>query len=109
MWWRSAIAPDLGDHLQLHIDITYRIGRRDGKRTRPVIIRSRAVKESIWKKAKGFEYLASRKLRFGEDLTAKDKETQNCLWPQIEAAHKEGKKAFFIGARAIIDERELRV
>lgn len=50
------------------------------------------------------ENLTSRKLRFGEDLTTKDKETRN----RLDAARKEGKKAFFVGAKALIDGRELR-
>ncbi len=106
-----AITPDLGDHLQLHIDITHRIGRRDEERTRPVIIRflSRSVKELIWKNAKGSEYLASRKLRFGEDLTTKDKETRNRLWPHIEEARREAKKAYFVGAKAFINGKELKL
>lgn len=45
---------------------------------------------------------------FGEDLTSRDKETRNKLWPHIETARKEGKKAFFRGAKAIIDGKELR-
>ena len=100
-----AITPDLGDHLQLHVDITHRIGWRDAERTRPVIIRfsSRSLEELVWKNTKGAEYLVARKLRFGEDLTTKDKETQN------EAARKEGKKAFFIGAKALIDGKERKV
>lgn len=57
----------------------------------------------------GSEYFASWKLRFGEDLTTKDKETRNRLWPHINAARKEGKKAFFVRAKALIDGRELKV
>lgn len=94
----------------LHVDISHRIGRRMEGKTRPVIIRfvTRSTKDMIWKKGKGSEYLSSKRLRFGEDLTAKDKEVRNKLWPQIEAARKEGRKAFFVGIRAIIDGKELR-
>lgn len=40
---------------------------------------------------------------------AKFKEAQNKLWPQIDPASKEGKIAFYVGAKAIIDGKEVRV
>ena len=62
----------------------------------------------VWKSAKNTDYLTSRKIRFREDLTSRDKETRNKLWPHIETARKEGKKAFFRGTKAIIYGKELR-
>lgn len=105
-----AIAPELGNLLHLHIDVSHRVGRRTEDKVRPVITRftSRATREMVWKRAKNADYLTSRKIRFGEDLTSRDKETRNKLWPHIETARKEGKKAFFRGAKAIIDGKELR-
>lgn len=105
-----AVVPEAGDLLRFHINVSHRVGRRTGDKVRPVITRftSRSTKELAWKSAKGSEYLMSTKLRFGEDLTIKDKETRNRLWPHIEAARKEGTKAFFIWAKSIIDGKELR-
>ena len=54
-------------------------------------------------------FLKAKKLKSGEDLTTKDKEMQNKLWPQIEEAHKQGKKAFFVGTKAIIDGIDVKV
>lgn len=92
-----AIVPELGDPLHFHIVVTHRVGRRSEDKVRPIIIRftSRATKETIWKNAKSADNLTARKIRFGEDLTSRDQETRNKLWPHIEAARKEGKKAFF--------------
>lgn len=106
-----AVIPEAGDFVRFHIDVSHRVGRRTGDKVRPVITRftSRSTKELVWKSAKGSEYIMSRKLRFGEDLTTKNKETRNGLWPHIEAARKEGRKAFFIGAKSIIDGKELRL
>ncbi len=94
----------------LHIDTVHRIGKKSEDRVRPVIIRfiARSTKELLWKTYKRSEYHRSRNLWFAEDLTAKDKDTRNRLWPRIEAARKEGKKAFFAGATAIIDGKEIR-
>lgn len=105
-----AVAPGLENLLHLHIDVSHRVGRRSEDRIRPIITRltSRATREMVWKNAKNADYLTSRKIRFGEDLTSRDKETRNKLWPHIEAARKEGKMAFFRGAKAKIDGKELR-
>lgn len=106
-----SVIPDNEDACQQHIDVSHRVGRKNAEKIRPVIIRfvARSTRDLIWKNAKGSEYLKSRKLRFGEDLTTKDKEARNKLWPQIDAARKEGKRAFYVGAKAIIDGKEVRV
>lgn len=105
-----AVVPESGDNFAHHIDVVHRVGRKSAEKVRPIILRftARSAKELLWKSSKGSEYLQSRKLRFGEDLTTKDKDTRNRLWPQIEAARKQGKKAFFVGAKAIIDGKEIR-
>ena len=63
----------------------------------------------LWKCAKESEFLKVKKMKFGEDLTTKDKEARNKLWPRIEEARKQGKKAFFVEARAFVDGKEIRV
>lgn len=105
-----AVVPEAADNFLHHIDIVHRVGRKTAEKVRPVILRftARSTKELLWKNSKGSEYLHSRKLRFAEDLTTKDKDTRNRLWPQIDAARKQGKKAFFVGAKAIIDGKEIR-
>ncbi|KAL2102497.1 hypothetical protein ACEWY4_001665 [Coilia grayii] len=84
------------------------IGQKKSGKTRAVIIRFtlRSTRDLVWKCAKGSVFLKVRKLKFGEDLTSKDKEARNLLWPQVEKARKEGKKAFFVGAVAMIDKNE---
>ncbi|KAJ8250947.1 hypothetical protein GJAV_G00215170 [Gymnothorax javanicus] len=64
------------------------------------------MRELVWKHAKDSDYLKDNKLKFGEDLTFKDKEARNKLWPLIAEAHKQGKKAYYVGAKAIIDGKE---
>lgn len=78
---------------------------------RPIIIRfrSRAERDAVWLNAKESEFHKAKGLRFGKDLTNKDRETRMELWPQIEAALKRGWKAFFIGPKAIINGKEVRL
>lgn len=53
-------------------------------------------------------YFTENDLRFTEDLTAADKAVQKTLWPLINAAMKEGKKALFAGVHVIIKGREIQ-
>lgn len=103
----GSVAPEVANALQVHLDVCHRLGVREEKRHRPIIIRfsSRDVKEGIWRAAKDSDFLKARKLRFALDLTSKDKEARMALWPQVEAARKDGMRAFFVGAKAIIDGR----
>lgn len=106
----QAVIPEAKKSVHDHIDISHRIGRKEPNRARPTIIRfsSRSTKELVWKKAKMSEYLKTRKLKFGEDLTAMDKASRNQLWPRVEEARKQGKNAFFVGARAFFEGKEIR-
>jgi len=107
----KAVIEDPEEDLRFQIDVSHRIGRREDGKTRPVITRftTRSSKEKVWKCAKNSEFLKIKKLKFGEDLTTKDKETRTKLWPQIEEARKQGKRAFFIGAKAIIEGKEVKM
>lgn len=97
------------------LDVAHRLGRLktsdDGRRVqpRPVIMRfiSRTARDFIWKNSKNNEYLTTKGLRFKEDLTAFDIEARSRLWPAVERARKEGKSAYFSGARAFVDGKEI--
>lgn len=81
------------------------------KKSRPVIIRftSRTARGVTWKGAKGNDFLKKNKMYFKEDLMIKDRATRNLLWTSIDKARKEGKRAFFVGIKAIIDGKEIKM
>lgn len=93
------------------IDIAHRLGRFNDnqKKPRTTIIRftNRSSRDLVWRLAKNSSFLKENKLRFTEDLTSADKALREKLWPMIEAAKKEGKKAHFAGVRVIIDGKEM--
>lgn len=95
-----------------NIDIVHRLGKYQGSqnRQRTTIIRftNRSMRDLLWRVAKKSEYLQNNRLRFTEDLTTEDKAMRNKLWPMIEAARKNGKKAHFAGTCVIIDGKETR-
>lgn len=67
------------------------------------------ARDLVWRSAKANEYLHRKHLRFKEDLTAADKETRTKLWPIVEKARKEEKRAYFVGNKDYIDKKEARV
>ncbi|KAL1273697.1 hypothetical protein QQF64_026511 [Cirrhinus molitorella] len=72
------------------------------------ILQDRGHVESfgVWRAAKSSEFLRANGLRFSEDLTTFDRERRLLLWPVVEKARKEGKRAHFVGHRAFIDGSE---
>ncbi|KAL1252080.1 hypothetical protein QQF64_019876 [Cirrhinus molitorella] len=95
--------PEGGHSLADKIDTVHRVGRRlqNSSRPRYIIIQfsSRVARTS--------EFLRSNQLRFTEDLIAPDRERRRVLWPAVEKARKEGKRAHFVGARAFVDGSEI--
>ncbi len=97
------------------VDVVHRIGRlkdaRESSTPRPVIIRflSRSARDLVWKLSKANNLLSIKHLRFKEDLTAADKEACKKLWPLVEKARKEGKRAHFVGNKVYVDNKEVRV
>lgn len=107
-----SVLPEAKEKLHSVIDVVHRLGRRNGDqnpRATIMLFTSRSTKELLWKKAKKCEFLKNKKLRFGEDLTTMDKDTRNQLWPQVQAARKEGRTAYFVGARAFVEGKEIRL
>lgn len=107
-----AVLSDPQQKIADNIDIVHRLGKYQGSQNRPrtTIVRftTRTMRDLLWRAAKKSEYLKNNRLRFTEDLTTEDKAMRNKLWPMIEAARKNGKKAHFAGTRVIIDGKEIR-
>lgn len=112
---RAVVPEEQRSEVTAAVDIAHRLGRsRAGEgqqgKARPIIIRfiSRTARDLIWKHAKQSPFLQTHGLRFKEDLTTGDREARSRLWPAVEQARKEGKTAYFSGARAFIDGKEIR-
>ncbi|KAL1274377.1 hypothetical protein QQF64_027191 [Cirrhinus molitorella] len=78
-------------------------------RPRAIIIQfsSRVARDGVWRAAKSSEFLRGNGLRFTKDLTAFDREKRLLLWPAVEKARKEGKRAYFVGHRAFTEGSEI--
>lgn len=96
------------------IDVIHRVGKCQDESSnihRAVIIRftSRIAQDTLWKVTKKCDYLKNNWLRFKEDLTAADRENHSKLWPAVEEAQKRGEKANYMGNRAYINGKEIKV
>lgn len=107
----EALFPEGGIRLADKIDTVHRVGRKlqNNSRPRPIIIQfsSRVARDGVWKAARTSEFLRANQLRFTEDLIASDRERRQLLWPAVDKARKEGKRAHFVGGRAFVDGSEI--
>ena len=65
----------------------------------------RHYRDIIWKMAKGNKFLDEKKLCIKEALIPQDQAAREKLWPLIQKARQEGKKAGFKGPYAFIEGR----
>lgn len=109
-----AVLPDK-NRVEAAVDVVHRLGRHSDvnggntARPRPVIIRfsKQDTKDAIWNATKKNAYLKAHHLWFKLDLTAAVKERRELLWPKVDKARKENKVAYFVGARAFVNGKEI--
>ncbi|KAK7878416.1 hypothetical protein WMY93_034339 [Mugilogobius chulae] len=92
-------------------DALHRVGAKlpNANKSRTIIIQfiSRVTRDGLWKAAKTSSFLKENHLKFAEDLSKEDRERRSKLWPLIEKARNEGKKAYYVGCRGFINGTEI--
>ena len=105
------VSPGIKEQLELTVDVAHRLGPRSAEQrsSRNIIVLfiSRAHRDRVWRDARTATVLKERKIRVFEDLTQQVKDARNKLWPVVEQARKEGKRAGFRGPFAYIDGRRV--
>lgn len=103
------VAPHWAQKMEEIVDTTHRIGKKEEKRTRQVIVQfvKRQHRDGIWRMTKESETCKELGIRFIEDLTREDKQAREALWPQIQEARKAGKKAYFRGPYGFINGQKI--
>ncbi|XP_026101669.1 uncharacterized protein LOC113073003 [Carassius auratus] len=103
------LLPEDRDKLPNTIDIAHRLGRKQPNKTRGVIVQfaSRFYRDAVWRAAKESTFLRENGLKISEDLSPADKERRNKLWPAVEKARQNNKRAYFIGGRAFVEGIEI--
>lgn len=106
----SEIAPDMErQQLEEAVDIVHRVGRKEGNRSRHVVVLfvRRFVKEELWRRCKDSRVCREKGVRLAEMLPREDREARGKLWPQIEQARRDGKRAYFRGPHGYIEGRQI--
>lgn len=108
----QAVLPENQQRVRETIDTVHRVGpkRQNNTRPRAIIIQfiSRVTRDNLWKAAKTSQFLKeNRDLKFAEDLSKEDRERRRKLWPTIEKARSENKKAYYVGSRGFVDGVEV--
>lgn len=108
----QATLPECKNQLYDTIDTVHRVGSKRPNNTspRPIIIQfiSRRTRDSLWKAAKTSPFLKeNRGLKFAEDLSREERERRSKLWPIIEKARRENKKAYYIRCRGFVNGTEV--
>lgn len=106
----SQVSPGLRDALQTSIDVTHRLGPKEGGTyPRRIIVQflSRTHRDRIWTDAKHSQILKQKGIKITEDLTQRTRDARNKLWPLVCQARKDGIRAGFKGSFAIIDGKKI--
>jgi len=106
----SEIAPDMERRqLEEAIDIVHRVGRKEDNRSRHIVVLfiRRLVKEELWRRCKDSLVCREKGVRLAEMLPLEDREARKKLWPQIEQARRDGKRAYFRGPHGFIEGRQI--
>ncbi|KAK7895273.1 hypothetical protein WMY93_020598 [Mugilogobius chulae] len=104
------IIPDMDlQRLEDAVDIVHRVGKREEFRSRPVVVlfARRLVKEELWRRTKDSPVCRERGVRFSEMMPLEDREARKKLWPQVEKARREGKRAYYRGPHAFIEGKKI--
>ncbi len=105
----TRVIPWSVEKLRQSVDTVHRLGRRNDAATnklpRPVIIQfaMRTVRDEVWKKSREARVCKEMNIHFKEDFSKEDREARAKLWPKVQEARKNGKRAFLKEGYALID------
>lgn len=99
------IIPQWKDEIHDVIDSVHRVGRREDKRNRQIIMQfiRRHHRDAVWKTTKDSPICKGQGLQFMQDFTQEDRQAREELWPKIKQARSMGKVAYYKGHIAVID------
>lgn len=103
------VAPHWAQTMENIVDTVHRVGRKEEKNTRPVIIQfvKRQHRDGIWRITKESAICKEAGVHFTEDLTTEVKKIRDVLWPRILEARQAGKKAYFRGPYGFINGKRI--
>ncbi|KAA0705276.1 hypothetical protein E1301_Tti009859 [Triplophysa tibetana] len=105
------LLPEAKGKIPFIVDTVHRLRRKQLNNDKPrgVIFQftSRFYRDAVWRAAKDSVFLRNNNLKIAEDLSPSDRERRNKLWPLVDKARRENKRAYFVGGRAFVDGTEI--
>lgn len=86
------VSPCLADVLRSFIDVAHRLGKKGLTQPRRIIVQFTSRTHCDTKRS---NILKQKNIRITEDLTQRAREARNKLWPLVNKARLEGKRARF--------------
>ncbi len=108
----TRVIPVEVDKLREMVDTVHRLGKKNdaaqNKMPRPIIIQfaMRTVRNEVWRKSKDARVCKQMNIYFREDFS-KDREARAKLWPKVEEARRNGRKAFLKEGDTVVDGRRI--
>lgn len=107
----SEIAPQWAASMETVIDSVHRLGKREERGHRQVIIQfvMRHQRDEIWRLTKNSKFCKEAGIRFKQDFCKADREARAAVWPKMEQARSAGKSIYYRGHMDFIDGKRVLV
>lgn len=110
----TRVVPLSVDRLRDSVDTVHRLGKRNDPATsnntpRAIIIQfgMRNIRDEVWKKSRDAKVCSEMHIRFKEDFSSEDRVARAKLWPLVQEARRNGKRACLKEGYALIDNRRV--
>ncbi|XP_013889076.1 uncharacterized protein LOC106536364 [Austrofundulus limnaeus] len=103
------ISPSWASNINLIVDSVHRLGRHMENQTRQVIIQftQRMHRDELWRITKDSALCKELRIAFIEDLCKADRDSRAAVWPKIQQARAEGKRAYYRGGVGYINGQKI--
>lgn len=109
----TRVIPMAVDKLREMVDTVHCLGKKNdaaqNKMPRPIIIEfaMRTGRNEVWRKSKEAKVCKDMSIYFRDDFSKEDREARAKLWPKVEGARRNGRKAFLKEGYAVINGRKI--
>lgn len=103
------ISPSWAPSIHHIVDSVHRLGRHMENQSRHVIIQftQRLHRDELWRITKDSAVCKEMRITFIEDLCKADRESRATVWPKIQQARAEGKRAYYRGGSGYINGQKI--
>lgn len=108
----TRVVPMSVDQLRLEVDTVHRLGKRgpeNNNLSRPIIMQftRRTVRDEVWSMSREARVCKEKHITFKQDFSKEDREAREKLWPRVDEAKRQGKRAYLREGYAIIDGKKV--